>query len=339
MGMEYYQKQGKSKGKILFMVFGSILLVILVGLLIFYSYTKKHISDSETAGETVTSEETVDEETGETTVEYNSGFLSDMEALKEIYGAEISGEIEIENVEDLSAYGKCVGYALKQACSRGNVSVITIYGTFTQKGILIYLFPFSLDGTNMLQAIGDGDTQTIIINENGVYWAVRSLKATWRSNEDELEFNNSSWDKDIFDYEGKYVKLCDGESVGNIIDEFNSCITKAVKEDNAYFAKTTEGFNALVVNDMSKLEAGDNVLSKDLENQSGEIKASIEYDGETVGERFIRIMCNGEKLSYELNIKESKEYQPTIDVAEDNILTYEEFSEVSKKIVGTDITK
>jgi hypothetical protein len=50
-------------------------------------------------------------------------------------------------------------------------------------------------------------------------------------------------------------------------------------------------------------------------------------------------MCNGEKISYELNIKESKEYQPTIDVAEDNILTYEEFSEVSKKIVGTDITK
>jgi hypothetical protein len=342
MGMEYYQKQGKSKGKILFIIFGTILLLILLALLIFYGFIKKNKTNSESSESEITSEETVDEETGETEVEYDNGFLSDIEVLKEINGAEVTGEIEFNDADDLLIYGDILGFYLNNVYTRypDMEKVITLYGTYTQNGIRLYLFPFSLDDYTIQEATEDYLTQEIIINEDGVYWAVKGMaeEAEWAKSYDTLEYiydySESNTQEAEYFIKDKFYKIYDGESAESIIDDFVSCITTEVENGNSYFATTTEGFNALVINDMSAIQKTDNILGKDLEKKTGELKASIEVEGDTEGERFVRIMGNGESLSYVLNIKETKDFQPEIKIPEDKIITTEKYTDIYNNIIG-----
>jgi hypothetical protein len=163
-------------------------------------------------------------------------------------------------------------------------------------------------------------------------------EAEWAKSYDTLEYiydySESNTQEAEYFIKDKFYKIYDGESAESIIDDFVSCITTEVENGNSYFATTTEGFNALVINDMSAIQKTDNILGKDLEKKTGELKASIEVEGDTEGERFVRIMGNGESLSYVLNIKETKDFQPEIKIPEDKIITTEKYTDIYNNIIG-----
>lgn len=288
------RKKKKSRTTKVLLVFTGIAAFFLVATIAFYVTLKSSKNDSQDSTESIDSK---------------SPAITKLQELKTFQYCTYSGTITYENLGKEISFGEYMDRFLTEW---GNPHVY-IWGVYSPTWMSVCVSGASDEDISIY-------TEKMIIDETGIYVSSYGMRGT-----DITGYTLSAKDRRAWDIMPDYIRLGDGESGKEVIDDLTEIINNSIAKKGSNETEIEEGVSELSF--PNGFDGADNLISPLLETYRTPcvltLKSSGEYPSRTVE------MEGQGSTSFAITFTETITYQQIPDVSD--YITIEDYKEFLKK--------